>query len=946
MKLNPAQLEAITHTNGPLLIIAGAGTGKTTVVTERVKWLIAEGLAKPEEILALTFTEKAAKEMEERIDVALPYGYTQMWVMTFHSFCDRILRDEGLAAGFDTGFKLLAETDAIALFKQHIFTFDLDYFRPLGNPNKFIAAILQHFSRLGDEDISVAEYLAWTKKFSGEELEKQKWQELAGVYQQWGELKIKSGMMEFGDLIENTLKLFRDRPNILAKYTTRFKYVLVDEFQDTNYAQNILVNLLAGIQKNLTVVADDDQAIYRWRGAAISNVIQFRKTHPQAKLITLVQNYRSTQEILDRAYNLIQHNNPDRLEVAEKIDKKLISVRKIKGEPVELLHLDRVENEADAVAKKISELKTQNPELSWKDFAILVRANSHADPFVKALLHRGVPHPFLWPLQLFSQPEVKDLIAYLRVLRDFTDDTSFYRVLAMSLWHIPSRDIVEISFTAKKQHISLFEIAEKSAQQNILVVTNLIQKHLQMVNTHTAGEILYDFLQESGLLKAMLDYLPPVDDKQAANISKFFNKLKGFESTHEDASVSSVMDWIELAMQLGESPLAAETDWSGHDAVNILTVHSAKGLEFKIVFVVNLVSLRFPSTDKKEPIPIPEKLIKEILPSGDFHMQEERRLFYVGMTRAGDKLFLTAADFYGDSRREKKTSPFVSEALGKGYRDQVLGSSQISLLDWKPVEKTQKEPPRTYHLEPITYLSYSQIQTFLDCPLHYKAKYVLKLSTPPTASQSFGISVHLALKDFYTDPSQDLLQLYTKNWVSEGYESKQHEKLFFAKGKKFLTQYLQTEYNPKIKTIMQEQMFVAPLKWQDRFIKIGGKIDRVDERPDGSIEIVDYKTGAKSLTQKEADDNLQLSFYSLAASLVKSPPFGKNPEDVKLTLYYFDEQKHVSTRRTAEQLEEAVKQIFDIADQITASDFKCSGSMFCKNCEFKMLCDLPAGRQV
>ncbi|MDO8488234.1 MAG: UvrD-helicase domain-containing protein [bacterium] len=939
-KLNPEQSDAIQHGSGPLLIIAGAGTGKTTVVTERIKWLTLQELARPEEILGLTFTEKAAGEMEERIDVALPYGYTQMWVMTFHSFCDRILRDEGLAAGFDTSFKLLSETDAIALFKKHLFKFDLNYFRPLGNPNKFIGGLLQHFSRLGDEDISTEAYLSWVKKFTGEEMEKQKWQELARVSAQWSELKIKQGVMEFGDLIENALQLFRQRPNVLAKYTSKFKYILVDEFQDTNYAQNQLVNLLAGKLQNLTVVADDDQAIYRWRGAAISNVVQFRKTYPKAKLVVLTKNYRSTQVILDQAYQLIQHNNPDRLEIAEKIDKKLSAVRKTKGSKIEFLHAVNVSEEAELVVKKISELKSENPNLAYKDFAILVRANNHAEPFVRALTHAGIPQQFLGPGQLFKQSEVKDLIAYLQVLRDFTSDPAFYRVLAMPWWKISGREIVEISISAKRNNLSLFETAEKSDQANVLKVIQLIQKHLQMITSHTAGEILYDFLQESGILKAMLDYAPPIDEKQAANISKFFSRLKDFESTHEEASVSSVMDWIDLAMQLGESPLASSTDWSGNDAVNILTVHSAKGLEFEVVFVVNLVSLRFPSTDKKEPIPIPEELIKEELPTGDFHQQEERRLFYVAMTRARDRLFLTAANFYGDSRKEKKVSPFVVEALGETISTPTSSLTQPSLLDWQPSQIPVAGQQASEKVK-IDYLSYTQIQTFLTCPLHYKARYILKIPTPPSAAQSFGSSIHLALSHFYADRGQDLLKLFARDWIQVGYESKQHEKLFFAKGQKLLTDYLAEEYDPKIKTPILEEMFMVPLKLNGRQIKIGGKIDRVDELVDGSIEIIDYKTGAKVPTQKEIDSDLQMSFYALAATSLRQPPLGKDPDEVKLSLYYFDAggEKKMSTKRTTEQLHQAVAQIFDYADQISAADFKCSGSRLCQSCEYHMLCD-------
>lgn len=928
-KLNPEQLQAVTHKSGPLLIIAGAGTGKTTVVTERVKWLISQKLAQPSQILALTFTEKATREMEERIDVALPYGYTQMWVMTFHSFCDRILRDEGLSIGLDTGYKLMTEADSVDLIHRHLFDFDLQEYRPLGNPRKFISALLQHFSRLQDEDVTPEDYLKSTQD------------ELSRSYKKYTQLKIAESVLDFGDLISYTLKLFRTRPEILKKYQTKFKYILVDEFQDTNYAQNQLVNLLVGKSQNLTVVADDDQAIYRWRGAAISNVIQFRKTYPKAKLIVLSQNYRSTQQILDHSYQLIQHNNPDRLEVKEKINKKLISVRKISGEPIELIHAARVEDEADSVAKRISELilsevEGQKNKLTYKDIAILVRANAHAEPFTKALSHHNVPFQFLGPGRLFQQPEVKDLIAYLKTLYNLANSIAFYRVLAMDFFNIPVRDLVNLTSSAKRLNLSLYETSESSTHSQIKPIVDLIKKHLESSRTDTAGQILYDFLVTTGLLKSILDYHPPIDETKAQNITKFFNKIKSFESTHEDASITAVVDWLDLAIELGESPLAAEVDWSQNDAVNILTVHSAKGLEFPVVFLVNLVGLRFPSTERKEPIPIPDTLIKEILPEGDFHLQEERRLFYVGMTRARDKLFFTAADYYGEGKREKKLSPFIQESLGVNSPEFIVQrSEQQSLLDWKPFPK-QPISSMNSKLIAVNYLSYSQIQTFIDCPLHYKAKYILRLPSPPSAASSFGNTIHSVLRDFYLDPSQDVLKLLKKNWSSEGYDSKKHEQLYYAKGEKYLMNFVKTRFDPKVATVKLEGPFIVPLTPQ---LKIGGKIDRVDVLPDGSIRIIDYKTSVKSLTDKEAATDLQLSFYALAATSLREPPFAKQPDQIKLSLYYFNEDKFVDTTRSASQLEEAKAKILGYADQISHSDFTCSGSRLCQICDFKILCD-------
>ncbi|KKR69552.1 MAG: hypothetical protein UU12_C0043G0008 [Candidatus Woesebacteria bacterium GW2011_GWA2_40_7b] len=716
LKLNKEQIEAIKFGTGPLLIIAGAGTGKTTVITERIKYLIFSKKAEPSEILALTFTEKAAREMEERVDVAMPYGYTQMWIMTFHSFCDKILRREALHIGLDPRYKLMTEAESVQLLRNNLFKLDLNYFRPLGNPNKFLSGMLQHFSRLQDEDVSPKDYLKWIKK-SDSDFEK--WQELAKAYKAYDEIKVKENVMDFGDIIVKTLKLFRDRPNILKEYQKQFKYLLVDEFQDTNFAQNELVKLLVGKTGNITVVGDDDQSIYKFRGAAVSNIVQFRKSFSKTKIVVLTKNYRSTQEILDRSYDLIQHNNPDRLEVVENVNKKLTaekidptSPKASRGEAIEFIHADRVENEADLIAKKISELINQstNQPINYKDVAILVRANNHSEPIGRALSRHGIPYQFLGPGRLFKQPEIVDLISYLKVLYNFTDSVAFYRLLSIDHFRITGRELAELGNYARKNNLSLFESAEKIGGESIKNILEIIKKHLDLVKKNTAGQLLYYFLEETGLLQKLLSPESAEAEKRAKNISKLFDKLKSYEADHEDSSVTAVVDWLDLSMELGESPLATNEDWTEINAVNILTVHSAKGLEFPVVFIVNLVGQRFPTNERREQIPIPDELIKEVLPVGDYHLEEERRLFYVGMTRAKERLFLTAADYYGEGKREKKLSPFIFEALGEksvASEKWLVASEQLSLLDYKP-----HEPPVTSHKPPlqIDYLSYSQIE--------------------------------------------------------------------------------------------------------------------------------------------------------------------------------------------------------------------------------------------
>jgi len=954
LKLNKEQIEAIKYGDGPLLIIAGAGTGKTTVITERIKYLILSKKVKPDQILGLTFTDKAAREMEERVDIGLPYGYTQMWIMTFHSFCDRILRREALHIGLDPHYKLMTEASSVQLLRKNLFNLNLKYFRPLGNPTKFISGMLQHFSRLQDEDISPVEYMDWVKKqkwtSDEEKTEIEKWQELSRVYKAYDELKTKEGLMDFGDLIVKTLKLFRDRQNILAEYRKQFKYILVDEFQDTNFAQNELTKLLAGRNGNITVVGDDDQSIYRFRGAAVSNIIQFKSNYPKTKVVVLTKNYRSTQEILDRSHELIKFNDPDRLEVVEKIDKRLKSQVAKDGAEIRFIHSDRVENEADLIAKEIVRLNSEE-KYKWSNFAVLVRANNHSEPITRALSRNGVPYQFLGPGRLFKQPEIIDLISYLKVLYNFEDSLAFYRVISNDFFEINPRDIAAIGNYAKKYNLSLFEASEKindisvskDTKEKTKKLLKTIEKHFGLIKKETAGQILYYYLEDTGLIQKLMSPTSLEAETRAKNISKFFDKLKTYEVDNDDATVSAVVDWLDLSMELGESPLANNEDWTEIDAVNILTVHSAKGLEFPVVFLVNLVSQRFPSTARREQIPIPEALIKEVLPIGDFHLEEERRLFYVGMTRAKERLFFTAADYYGEGKREKKLSPFIFEALGDRSIAAEMNTNkvnQLSFLDYKINKLPITIQKSALHVD---YLSYSQIETFNTCPLHYKLRYILKVPTPPSASASFGTTIHGVLKDFFGEVQRGIKpgvkiinELLYKNWIKEGYKSKKHEAEFLQKGKDYLAGFLKYGFNPKNLPISLEQLFIVPI---GKDLKIGGRIDRVDSLGGGEIEIIDYKTGATIPTQREVDKNLQLSFYALAATKIPTEPFNKLPEKIKLSLYYLDEQEKISTTRTVKQLEEAVNEIYKIRDEIEGSDFKCSGHMFCQiGCEFSLFC--------
>jgi DNA helicase-2/ATP-dependent DNA helicase PcrA len=831
--------------------------------------------------------------------------------------------------------------------RQHIFDLGLKLFRPLGNPTKFLDALLTHFSRLKDEDVTPDEYLKWVNKQKSPD-EKKQYLELANAFKSYEELKTKESVMDFSDLISNTLLLFRTRPGILKKYQNQFEYILVDEFQDTNYAQNELAILLAGDAKNITVVADDDQSIYRFRGAAVSNVLQFRKTFPKAKIITLIDNYRSTQTILDASYRLIQYNNPNRLEIVEKIDKKLKSHSKATREEIGFIHEQRSEDEAEQIAKTIRKLKNS---YQYKDMAILVRANNHSQAITAALQRQRIPYQFLGPGYLFQQDEVKDLIAYLLFLTNLSDSVSLFRVLSMDVFNIPYTELNYFLNFAKKKNLTLFEALDDvsqnflkhDTQEKLQSFKKMAVRHLQKSKKEQAGQILYYFLIDSGLYKAFNNVDSVKDERRVQNIAKFFDRIKNFETERQDSNIFTLAEWLTLMMQLGDSPTAADIDIRDANAVNILTVHSSKGLEFKVVFLVNLVSDRFPSRDRAEKIPLPNGIIKEkMLKNTDFHLEEERRLFYVGMTRAKELLYFTASDFYGTGKRIKKLSPFIYETLPKlQQQEKVLkGAKQLSLTEvLSAYEDTDEKEEKKQPLK-ITHLTYSNLQMFDICPLHYKAKVILNIPTPIAAVQSFGISLHNTLYKFYkriregNTPSQQEMKKILKNeWISDGYANKKHEQERFLQANKILEKFYKTECNPWVIPLGIELPFSFVLK---NGVKISGKIDRVDKKGKG-IEIIDYKTGEDNPKADKAH-RLQLEIYALAATRVKDNILNRKPEDITLTLHFLEGNSKKTMTFKKEELDKLEDDLIGKIAEIESSDFKCSGNVLCLNCEYKILC--------
>jgi DNA helicase-2/ATP-dependent DNA helicase PcrA len=1030
VKLNENQKSAVEYSNGDLLIIAGAGTGKTAVLTQRILHIVKKGMAKPSEILALTFTEKAAQEMQERVDLEMEYGYEEPFISTFHSFCDRILREEGYNIGLDGSYSLMSSAQAYIFLRKHLYDLPLNSLRPKGNPTKFLNDFLKHISRLQDEDVSPEEYVEFAKKLPNagvaEKEEYKRINELALTYKKYTELKIANSKIDFGDLIIFTIKLFREKPNVLEKYRKRFKYILVDEFQDTNFTQNTLVNLLTlGLKEengtnrpSLTVVGDDDQAIYKFRGAAISNILQFKETYPEAKEVVLTENYRSKQEILDSAYTLIKHNNPNRLENTENIDKRLVAkgVFSDDEDSVNLVVASNEENEAKRVCDEILKLtgysdyvekdsgisqvfdeKGQasfvgdgNVEDKYKfsDIAILVRANAHAESFIQEFRHKGVPYKLGGSRGLYARNEIQNLIAYLRVLVDYSDEISMYRLISMPLWNLTPREYIELNMLARENKISMFEQLEELwhikigeddlKEENFKEIDNeLLERILsaeaiaglgtllmildssikKIKDNRDIVEILYDFLMRSEYMNAFLKEENNESIFAISNINKYFELVKSYQKDNPESNIYEYVDYLNYSIEVGESPLVDSTEMEDLNAVNILTVHGSKGLEFPVVFLVNLVAQRFPSVGRADSIPIPEGLIKESMPfeisEQELNLQEERRLFYVGATRAKEKLFLTAANYYGDAKRKKKPSIFLNEILDRDTKSDFetvdLDNINDISMNLKYISKDNYDSiiPRDENIDLTKKFSYSQLNVYDLCPRKYEYSYVLKIPQKPSSAMSFGTSVHNTLKDFYSlvkrskeglvgianEPSlEELLDLYEKNWIVTGYESKKQEELRRKEGRDIMKKYYEKVYSKDDNPIKLEEGFNVHFG----NTTFNGKIDRIDlvGENNGVLEvcIVDYKTGK----EKDASDikkDLQLPLYALFAE----EKLGLKVVGAK---YIFVEvQKTIEVDVSEKRRELAKEKLLEVVDCVKEKKFRPTPGFHCRYCDYNSVCD-------
>lgn len=644
--LNPMQKEAVLHTEGPLLILAGAGSGKTRVLTHRIAYLIEEKEVNPWNILAITFTNKAAGEMRERVDSLVGFGAENIWVSTFHSTCVRILRRYIEHLGYTTSFSIYDSDDQKTLMKQVFKTLDID------TKQYKERSVLGIISSVKDKLISPEEFLL----NAGQDFRQKKVGEIYREYQ--NQLK-KNNALDFDDLIVKTVELFQNDSQILDYYQERFRYIMVDEYQDTNTAQFKLISLLASKYRNLCVVGDDDQSIYRFRGADIENILSFEQTFPGARVIKLEQNYRSTQNILDAANGVIRHNRGRK--------EKSLWTANGTGDEILFKQFDDARDEADYIARQI-----RDSEFSYQDQAVLYRTNAQSRLLEERCIFYNVPYRLVGGVNFYQRKEIKDILAYLKTVANGVDDLSVLRIINVPKRGIGATSMGRVTMFASEHGMSLYSALREArmvpglgkAVEKIGRFISQMECFRAMAQSeeYSIQDLIEAILEETGYEEELKAEGEIEAETRMENIQELINKAAAYEEDSQHPSLDEFLEQVALVADIDNVD-------SSEDRVTLMTLHSAKGLEFPKVYLAGMEDGLFPG-------------MMAVSSDDPTDMEEERRLCYVGITRAKKELVITAARkrmTHGETRY-CKLSRFVEEIPAELFKEErlepVLGSAR------------------------------------------------------------------------------------------------------------------------------------------------------------------------------------------------------------------------------------------------------------------------------
>jgi DNA helicase-2/ATP-dependent DNA helicase PcrA len=965
---NPKQQQAIEHVHGPLLVLAGAGTGKTSVLVERIARLIENGHALPEEILAITFTDNAAREMKERVERRLGRR-TAICTTTFHAYCQGILKRCG------RDFHVLIPEDVYVFLRQRIDRLELERFIKPADVGEFLNDLRNFFDRCHEELVDPERFRSYVESLTpGENLPRNcrsrdveklgvneilsRWREIARVYSNAMCLLEQEGLGTFGMLISKAVSLLQSDAGLLARTRKRARFILVDEFQDCNSSNIILVRLLGGDEQNIFAVGDPDQAIYRFRGASSAAFDDFIDKLPGTTAVALDENQRSRGNILRLAFAAI-NENPDvacRLPQRQFCRARLQSARDLRDqqagrlvfdEPVDVAISASDGQEGAAIAEEILERRRYQRLGERLSLAVLYRSHASRERVMEELAARGIPF-LVRGMDVLDTAIVRDLLALARAVANDGDAESLFRICAFPRFGMEPEALREkLSRAARKSTFRsiLGSIEEGSrvleavaaAREFIFDQKNGDQKSGDQ-KIGVSGVFAYlvrqfDLAQDDPALKALLRFVDEWEEKpylQEKSLPAFLGYLDLF-----DEAGGMIPLWSEDQLQQAAN--------DNPDAVQLMTVHGAKGLEFSQVWVLRVVSPSFPSQYRESLFEFPAALRGSIA-QGDgkeVNEQEERRLFYVAITRARDRLTLCSRRGRGqDPTPPGFLRPLLQNRLLAGALRRHDVHSRTAAAD----AFSQVSPLASWMLLPPAFptegldLSGNAVETYSTCPLKFKLRRDWQIPGDASAAMQFGNAIHTVLKRYY-DPAMptqemsfaDVVEVFKHEFAKAVIEDPVQRQLYQEQGSKHLKAIVESRPRGSVEVIAAEAGFTFRMGK----LKIVGRIDRMDRIEDNCVRVIDYKTGTP-WDQKDADESLQLSIYAMGAAEMKYAPR-------ELVLLNVRGNEEIVTSRTGAQLERARRKIEDVAEGIAAEEFSPRPGLHCRWCEFARLC--PATEQ-
>lgn len=933
--LNPEQKAAVLHDLGPAMVIAGPGTGKTKVITSRIAHLIDQRKALPEQILALTFTEKAAVEMEERVDQLLPYGYVETHIKTFHALGYEILQEHGFEIGLPPALKV------ISTLQQHILLHDtledlseLEFFRPGHNPSQFRSVLLGYISRLKDDGLTaqaLRNVLRRAFKQQADIMSDEEWRrydEVSRIYEAYQARLIAGGYLDYGDQLLYVHELLQKKQHIRKAYQNQYIYILVDEFQDTNRLQAQIVELLVGDRANLMVVGDDDQSIYRFRGAELENMLDFGKRYPATKYFALTENYRSSQHIVDAAYTLIAHNNPQRLEVQTGLSKKLHAQRR--GQKSRILQYTDQHEEFHALATDIQQRISGRLKIK-PTIAVLCRNNNQSNELISYFQHLGIPVATQVNKNLLHVPVVRQCIDFVRVLHDEHDSGALYRYLVSPKIGARPANVMRLSAIAQRTHQSLCDVvrddAESPHEQNSILS---LSGYRDIAQENSIGEILYRFITSDGYLDSLVREASESAQsaRMVSQLAAFFSIVKEFEAVEQHRD--SLHFWHYIQDMYATDVLEEIELIEPSEGVHVLTAHRSKGLEFDEVYLYDWTDGSFPATRRSDPLKLPREFGLVANDMARVHESEERRLAYVAMTRARNRLSISFSVDHG-GKRPRRPSRFLLEAFGKDMAMQPVktGAGLPPVLTrFGPRQDADEEPPAYPEENGWLTLTPNQIADYLADPSRFFVRHVLRFPGPANHQMIYGVSMHAALEYFYRekqagrDPRLEVMKdIFTSTWRSEGFVSLRHEQERRRQGLVSLQRYYEHHIHDAIVVRAVEDEFGLELR--DFRVKIRGRYDLVIANIEkGGVDIRDFKTGNVAnlrVAQDKVRDSIQMGIYALAWDEL-------NDEKTTTIGLYFTESDMLAERTKIEH-DKTLRKIAEVADGIRAAHYPRRGNL-------------------